>query len=109
MAKIFTHITIKKLKIVNNFHIQQQILFFFYSSIKNLNNGIDVGFRCKYYPTYAKFFCLKFLYRFFLTRLTKKCGASSIDLVTLLNERYVGTGLSHSIPLVERLVKEYKE
>ncbi|RNA30727.1 hypothetical protein BpHYR1_031633 [Brachionus plicatilis] len=24
-------------------------------------------------------------------------------------ERYVGTGLSHSIPLVERLVKEYKE
>ncbi|RNA07423.1 hypothetical protein BpHYR1_013753 [Brachionus plicatilis] len=26
-----------------------------------------------------------------------------------LNERYVGTGLSHSIPLVERLVKEYKE
>ncbi|RNA07938.1 hypothetical protein BpHYR1_037771, partial [Brachionus plicatilis] len=26
-----------------------------------------------------------------------------------LSERYVGTGLSHSIPLVERLVKEYKE
>ncbi|RNA37861.1 hypothetical protein BpHYR1_050706, partial [Brachionus plicatilis] len=24
-------------------------------------------------------------------------------------ERYVGTGLGHSIPLVERLVKEYKE
>ncbi|RNA18852.1 hypothetical protein BpHYR1_005265, partial [Brachionus plicatilis] len=27
----------------------------------------------------------------------------------LLSERYVGTGLSHSIPLVVRLVKEYKE
>ncbi|RNA35574.1 hypothetical protein BpHYR1_024017 [Brachionus plicatilis] len=26
-----------------------------------------------------------------------------------LSERYVGTGLSHSIPLVVRLVKEYKE
>ncbi|RNA39844.1 RNA-directed DNA polymerase from mobile element jockey-like [Brachionus plicatilis] len=26
-----------------------------------------------------------------------------------LSERYVGTGLNHSIPLVERLVKEYKE
>ncbi|RNA27687.1 hypothetical protein BpHYR1_020726 [Brachionus plicatilis] len=26
-----------------------------------------------------------------------------------LSERYVGTGMSHSIPLVERLVKEYKE
>ncbi|RNA02787.1 RNA-directed DNA polymerase from mobile element jockey-like [Brachionus plicatilis] len=26
-----------------------------------------------------------------------------------LSERYVGTGLSHSIPLVERLMKEYKE
>ncbi|RNA33215.1 RNA-directed DNA polymerase from mobile element jockey-like [Brachionus plicatilis] len=26
-----------------------------------------------------------------------------------LSERYVGTGLSHSVPLVERLVKEYKE
>ncbi|RNA18706.1 hypothetical protein BpHYR1_041304 [Brachionus plicatilis] len=26
-----------------------------------------------------------------------------------LSERYVGTGLRHSIPLVERLVKEYKE
>ncbi|RNA43528.1 hypothetical protein BpHYR1_028493 [Brachionus plicatilis] len=26
-----------------------------------------------------------------------------------LTERYVGTGLSHSIPLVVRLVKEYKE
>ncbi|RNA21818.1 hypothetical protein BpHYR1_040460 [Brachionus plicatilis] len=26
-----------------------------------------------------------------------------------LSERYVGTGLSHSIPLVERLVEEYKE
>ncbi|RNA14468.1 RNA-directed DNA polymerase from mobile element jockey-like [Brachionus plicatilis] len=26
-----------------------------------------------------------------------------------LMERYVGTGLSHSIPLVERLMKEYKE
>ncbi|RNA38584.1 hypothetical protein BpHYR1_048428 [Brachionus plicatilis] len=26
-----------------------------------------------------------------------------------LSERYVGTGLSHSIPLVLRLVKEYKE
>ncbi|RNA41534.1 hypothetical protein BpHYR1_040579 [Brachionus plicatilis] len=26
-----------------------------------------------------------------------------------LSERYVGTELSHSIPLVERLVKEYKQ
>ncbi|RNA20505.1 hypothetical protein BpHYR1_043946 [Brachionus plicatilis] len=26
-----------------------------------------------------------------------------------LSERYAGTGLSHSIPLVVRLVKEYKE
>ncbi|RNA33680.1 hypothetical protein BpHYR1_035513 [Brachionus plicatilis] len=26
-----------------------------------------------------------------------------------LSERYVGAGLSHSIPLVVRLVKEYKE
>ncbi|RNA29250.1 hypothetical protein BpHYR1_046832 [Brachionus plicatilis] len=26
-----------------------------------------------------------------------------------LNERYVGKGLSHSIPLVERLVKKYKK
>ncbi|RNA36923.1 hypothetical protein BpHYR1_037019 [Brachionus plicatilis] len=26
-----------------------------------------------------------------------------------LSERYVGTGLSHSIPLVVRLVEEYKE
>ncbi|RNA44863.1 hypothetical protein BpHYR1_038197 [Brachionus plicatilis] len=26
-----------------------------------------------------------------------------------LSKRYVGTGLSHSIPLVDRLLKEYKE
>ncbi|RNA41748.1 hypothetical protein BpHYR1_040116 [Brachionus plicatilis] len=26
-----------------------------------------------------------------------------------LSERYIGTGLSHSIPLVVRLVEEYKE
>ncbi|RNA30974.1 hypothetical protein BpHYR1_035859 [Brachionus plicatilis] len=40
---------------------------------------------------------------------------NKLKLLTVSNrlfefsERYVGTGLSHSIPLVERLVKEYKE
>ncbi|RNA02203.1 hypothetical protein BpHYR1_012350 [Brachionus plicatilis] len=44
--------------------------------------------------------------REYFTVSGSKCGNNNYYLES---ERYVGTGLSHSIPLVERLVKEYKE